>query len=116
MASPNTASMSFSSGTQYDFLRKVSRETSYAVANTRELLVIGTVALLDDVEKLNVNCQILSRERVVKVHSHFRFGDLSYDHIYRRSVRLRNWHPFTHCRPLIPARELIFWDLNHPLF
>ena len=61
--------MSFSSGTQYDFLRKVSRETSYAVANTRELLVIGTVALLDDVEKLNVNCQILSRERVVKVHS-----------------------------------------------
>src|SRR4029453_13187750 len=101
------ASMSFSSDSRYDFLRQVSRETSYAVAaNTRELLVIGTVALLDDVEKLNVNCQILSRERVVKVYSHFGFGDLSYHHIYGRSVRLRNWHPFTHCRLLIPAREL----------
>src|SRR5215467_3896407 len=116
MASSNTASMSFSSGSQYDFRRKVSRETSYAVANTRELLVIGTVALLEDVEKLNVNCQILSRERVVKVHSHFGFGDLSYDHVYGRSVRLRDWHPFTHCRLPIPARELVFRDHHHPLF
>src|SRR5437016_858777 len=118
MASSNTASMSFFSGSKYDFPRQVSRETSYAVAKTvsRKLLVIGTVAPLNDLEKLNIDCQILPREGVVEIHSHFRFGDLTYDYIYGRSVRLRDWHPLTNYRLRIPARELGFRDPHHPLF
>jgi len=71
---------------------------------------------LNDVDQFDIESQFFSGQRVVGIHDHFGFGDLSYGYICGCSARLRDWQSLTDCRLPLPMRELAFSDLADQIF
>jgi hypothetical protein len=66
-----------------------AQQTMYVMKAFALKSVRISVSSVNDIDQLNIKTQILSCQRMVEIHGHFRLGDLRYGCVYRRSVRLR---------------------------